>query len=571
MVAVVGLKREAIFHRLTDDVRGPIWLSTVRMIADHPFAGVSPGAFRGKFTAYRTDWQMKSSKAASFTNHPHNEWLNIAAVGGLPAALIWGLAAMGLLLFKTRDSDHATLHYSAFFLVGCGMLDLTLFMPPTALPAFIFLGLYLRRFVPQSKEKTTPNTPVMRFPRLILMLALGLFACHYTWKRLNFGWHVRNSELAMEADDFVRARDESIKAHRIFPHEALQLYKAIRISLAALNDPPVSIRLGTLLMQLEPDLSHINWMLAVAYNRLGEPGKAIPFFKRESDLFPYSVRVQSDALELFVQQREFDMAPLIRERLARARFQHLIHELGRDETEKSIAGFRRAVSKDDISQATETATLMLKHMPPQGWYDPFGRVLAKTGQYPFLNEKSVFTGTDMAYWQKRFTPAPFPASDSLPSASRFSAHGTPGAIELAKLLHLEGWQTAAVACPDEKWPDMVDIRHGDTKALVLISRHSDKAIELIPDVGIEDLFRTGRKTIPALPGGSPPTVTLDIPVYLPDCLIRNQILGDILRRGKASGLPAAGASPALTLLSYWQLMSDVAHKDQFTISPAIQD
>lgn len=573
-LTVFWIKKDAVIHRLADDVRGPIWLSTSRMIADHPLAGVSPGAFRRELIPYRTDWQMKSSKAAAITVHPHNEWLHIAAVGGIPAALVWAAAAAALFIFRPRDPRHATVHYSAFILVGCGMLDLTLFMPPTALPGLIFLGLHLRYLTLDDQEKSTRAAGRGRIFRLILTLILFLFASHYTWNRIRFGWHIRKSNLAMERHEFITARDESVQAYLIFPYEAMQLYQAVRITIATLNDPLTGVRLGELLMKLEPDIAHINWMLGVAYEKLDEDQKAIPFYKRESELYPFTVRVQSEALDRFIKIKDFEISRIIRERLAQARFRHLCNKIGRPQTEKLIAEFLHAVSQNDTLQATKTANQILEIMPYETWCSPVGRSLANIGTYPILNEKRKFVGTEMGFWEKMIIPSPFQLAGSQTLTTAFEAfmraHSKPAATEWAAVFHLGGWHTAIVTPTDKHWPEMVDIRHGDMKALVLLFPTSGDAPQLIPDIGIEDLFNS-KEAIDRLPAGSPDTVIVTVPVHVPDFLTRNQILGDILRRGEATGGPPIGVSPELSILRYQDLMRKAAGDGRFTLKPSIQE
>ncbi|MDT8389361.1 MAG: O-antigen ligase family protein [Lentisphaeria bacterium] len=569
------LKKDAVIHRLADDVRGPIWLSTLRVIADHPLTGVSPGAYRREFVAYRSDWQMKSSKAAAITIHPHNECLRIAAVGGIPAAAVWALAAVSLLIFKTRGTRHATVHYSAFILVGCGMFDLTLFMPATALPALVFLGLHLRFLCVNNDEAAAAAfSGRLRLARVILTLVLFLFAGQHVWNRTRFGWRTRESGLALERQDFLAARDHMVGAYTLFPHEAMRLYEAVKLSLANLNDPFTAARLGELLMELEPDVAHLNWMLAEAYERLGQPEKARPRFKRESELFPFTVRVQSEALDRFISVKDFNTSQVIRDRLGRARFNHLIHQVGRAETEKIMADFLEAVSQNNRERAVDTANRILAEMPPQAWCDPAGRSLAKTGQYPILTEKGGFIGTETDFWRTMTLPSPFRLEGSEAAATAFAAYvsgrNDVDAMELTELFHLGGYQTAIVRSTDKYWPEMVDIRRENTKALVLLFPESGNTPRLIPDVGIEDVFDADRQPIDGLPTELPDTVLVTVPVHAPDFLTRNQILGDILRRGKADGVPPIGVSPALSLLLYQELLSKSAGEGRFTLIPSIQ-
>jgi O-antigen ligase len=72
-----------------DEVRIPVWQSTLEMIADHPWMGVGLDGFRFVYPRY----MRIEAWTEPLLYHPHNAWLDAAVRLGLP-----GLAAYGLLV-----------------------------------------------------------------------------------------------------------------------------------------------------------------------------------------------------------------------------------------------------------------------------------------------------------------------------------------------------------------------------------------------------------------------------------------------------------------------------------------
>ena len=76
--------------------RRAIWRDTVAMIHDFPLAGVGAGAFQRGMLVYQ------AGSRQFFFNHAHNEYLQIAAEGGLLVALPAALAAIAGIAAITR-------------------------------------------------------------------------------------------------------------------------------------------------------------------------------------------------------------------------------------------------------------------------------------------------------------------------------------------------------------------------------------------------------------------------------------------------------------------------------------
>ena len=84
-----------------------IYGDSLRLIADHPLLGVSPGLWQWRFRRYQ------SVTSLSYYEHAHNDYLETAAEWGVPlAALVWGLVYLltfrsgRLLAVLPRGSGH---------------------------------------------------------------------------------------------------------------------------------------------------------------------------------------------------------------------------------------------------------------------------------------------------------------------------------------------------------------------------------------------------------------------------------------------------------------------------------
>ncbi|MFB3904051.1 MAG: O-antigen ligase family protein [Acidobacteriota bacterium] len=93
--------------------RAAVYEATVRMIADHPLAGVGPGMYLWRFRPYQTE------ELHYWYDYAHNDYLQTAAEWGIPLALLfwafvlWRMFASARLFLQSRDS------WSAGLALGC--------------------------------------------------------------------------------------------------------------------------------------------------------------------------------------------------------------------------------------------------------------------------------------------------------------------------------------------------------------------------------------------------------------------------------------------------------------------
>ncbi len=122
-----------------------MWQSTAKMAMDYPLMGTGWGTFAGYYPAYRSPLENTTSGVAA-----HNDYLEFAATGGVPALLI--LVGIGLgLLFQLRKSLRCATENTSFEATALLLGVLALFIQAAVnfIFAFAFMniiaGLYLAR------------------------------------------------------------------------------------------------------------------------------------------------------------------------------------------------------------------------------------------------------------------------------------------------------------------------------------------------------------------------------------------------------------------------------------------
>lgn len=112
--------------------RREIFASTLAMVAVRPLTGFGPGTFQTVFPAYTT------FDAGLVVNHAHNDWLEWAAEGGIPFALlllsvavwsirpalrsVWGIGLLGVFLHAFFDYPMQRLGVAGWVFVLIGAL-----------------------------------------------------------------------------------------------------------------------------------------------------------------------------------------------------------------------------------------------------------------------------------------------------------------------------------------------------------------------------------------------------------------------------------------------------------------
>jgi O-antigen ligase len=110
----VFLSRAVSHAALLDEVRVPVWRSTMQMIADHPWLGVGLDGFRFVYPRY----MRVEAWTEPLLYHPHNAWLDVAVRVGLPGAILFAVLVACCVRGAVRWSQSAR-ELQRAIAVGC--------------------------------------------------------------------------------------------------------------------------------------------------------------------------------------------------------------------------------------------------------------------------------------------------------------------------------------------------------------------------------------------------------------------------------------------------------------------
>jgi O-antigen ligase len=139
---------------LTDDTRLMLWNAALRMIHDAPLLGQGLGTYQIAYPSY-------AGRMMPFImDKAHNDYVELAAGWGLPAAILWWLALAWLtglcvrgVLVRRRFRAYPMLAVGASILVGVhSIFDFSLQMPAIAVTFAAILGLGVAQAFPAREQ-----------------------------------------------------------------------------------------------------------------------------------------------------------------------------------------------------------------------------------------------------------------------------------------------------------------------------------------------------------------------------------------------------------------------------------
>ncbi|MBN2448783.1 MAG: O-antigen ligase family protein [Lentisphaeria bacterium] len=377
---VVSAYPEKVADAIERDIRPPLYFSTIRMIADHPFLGVGPGNFRRAFVSYRSRAQAGRAVAAPVTEHPHNEWLHVTASCGILGGGLWAVVfAVPLFLNPGRGSVRRLAHYSLWLLVVHGMLDKVLVQPPTSVLAAVFAGLLWR---PHLRLRAWParRPPLCR--RLLLPVAglLAVTALAFSVQEVGRGILFRRAYLAEAAGSrwdaaghAETAREHYRKAFRAYRAAARLVPGDVRTHAYAginagnkLRDSEAALRSFQRAVDLEPDFAHINGEIGLALGALGRHEDAFPFFLREVRIFPFDLEPLERLMVCAKATQRTDLLPDIHGRIVTLALRRCTQAFGETELTSRAMTFRNALAAGNAGKTVAVANGLLKPLATRG-------------------------------------------------------------------------------------------------------------------------------------------------------------------------------------------------------------
>lgn len=177
----------ALAQDASTNARLMMWQSTIRMALAHPFTGTGWGTFVGYYPAYRLPIENSTSGLSA-----HNDYLQLAAEGGIPALLLQLAVVLGLLSQLKRvicyDTTDANLEsvalllgaFAIFIQAGVNFIFCFAFMN-------LLVGLYLARVAQLTNTVNTVRIyqfqkirPFLKwlFTGFIILLTVAPFVLH---------------------------------------------------------------------------------------------------------------------------------------------------------------------------------------------------------------------------------------------------------------------------------------------------------------------------------------------------------------------------------------------------------
>jgi O-antigen ligase/tetratricopeptide (TPR) repeat protein len=220
-------------------------VSTARMVEDRPLSGFGPGMFRvrnpGYWTAYEQEW---ASRRQRMNMHTHNEPLELAAEGGLPAAacymsLVFFLAGAALYLAvsvpdprRRRLALFFAAFFTAFFIDSCFGFNLHVTAPGALF--FVLTGIFESPPGGQRKNSGAARRVLRPAAAMVLLAACaGMLLLH--GRILAASFHLREARVCQSAGKDNRARHHLDRAGALTPWDWHVSRRTGRLELARGN------------------------------------------------------------------------------------------------------------------------------------------------------------------------------------------------------------------------------------------------------------------------------------------------------------------------------------------------
>lgn len=370
---------------IAEDIRLPLYASSLRLWRDHPLLGVGPGNFAREFVAYRSAAQKSRAVSAAVTDHPHCEALNAALAAGPAALLLWALAlAVPLFLRAGRSPARCLAHAALWLLVVHGLLDKVLVQPPTSVLAVLFAGVLWR---PHLRLRADPDCRrgALRAARVPAAAVVSALALYVAGRELIQGVLFRRAYLAeaagrrMEAAGAVeearaqyrRAYEAYAQSTRVAPRNVRTHAYAGICANSTLRDPELALPHLRRAMELERDFAHLNAEAGLALGALGRHEEAFPFFLREARLFPFDIEPQRHLLVCALATGRTGLLEPVHGRLLDNCVRKVWQALGEDTAGALTLSLRDALARGNPTEALAAANALLRPLDPQPVEAPF--------------------------------------------------------------------------------------------------------------------------------------------------------------------------------------------------------
>jgi O-antigen ligase len=308
----IPVARERLFSAGTVNGRWLLWEESLKLVADHPWAGVGPNGFVDAITGYHTlDWAVQVGTAFP-PDSPHLWPLQAAAAGGLP--LLLGAVLLTFLILRSArngirtaqpGADRDNLAGALAAVAAYGLMLLTAFTSPatTPLAAFICGGLVAtsRAAAPviRPAKGTRPARGWKSFPAgkvasgLLVALGLGIAVPAAIAE-----WPMAAAASAASAGDLATADREFQRAYALRPWDSDTALLAAQAFAGPAADGDATaathaIEWARISLERTPGSAEAGLVLGIGYVNSG------------------SLQQGKDALDSVIQRSPMDSAPYL--------------------------------------------------------------------------------------------------------------------------------------------------------------------------------------------------------------------------------------------------------------------
>ncbi len=280
-----------LFDFVRDDARYSLIPGGLRIAAQNSLVGISPELYESYALKTFDPGYFLSRFVSERSPHPHNELLFIAAAYGLPAFLAWlylifqpvptliaRLTAPGMWREKT-------LFFIFLIMLVSGMVDVTLASWPCKYFFLIIAGIFWYRTKPPEPAETAPW-------RNCFQIAASLSFCVMLYLAALAGYSsglYRQAEVRYDQGNGPEALRLLAKSTEIKP-EPLPLYRAGLIALFDAKNPDLALQYFQRISEQTGRKNYMSryGMLARIYSVKGQTDKALEYFEKELEIYPYS-------------------------------------------------------------------------------------------------------------------------------------------------------------------------------------------------------------------------------------------------------------------------------------------
>ncbi len=281
-----------LFDFVRNDARYHLIPGGLRIAAQNSLVGISPELYESYALKAFDPAYFLSRFVSERSPHPHNELLFIAVAYGLPAFLawlyliFWPVPAFVARLTAPGLWREKILFFCFLIMLVSGMVDVTLANWPCKYFFLLIAGIFWYETEPPEPTETAPFRNGFQ-----IMAALSFCAMVYLAVLAGYSsWLYRQAEIHYDRGDGPGALRLLSKSVDIKP-EPLPLYRAGLISLFDARNPDQALQY---FQRIPGQTGRKNYMgmygmLARIYSVKGQTDKALEYFQKELEIYPYSI------------------------------------------------------------------------------------------------------------------------------------------------------------------------------------------------------------------------------------------------------------------------------------------